>query len=518
MDIAKLAIEVDASQATAATKQLQTLQGAAGKTEVATTKATGSFRMAGNGLQMMGYQVQDIAVQLGMGTSPFIVLSQQGSQVASIFGPGGAVIGALLAVSGAIAGPLVAALTAGSDKLEGFNDRVEELRNSLTSVQLKALKQDIELQEKAVASLNAEFDRLAASGVTVGSKFEQLGEKLQTEEEVLAKMRKTAKELREEMRNPIEADFKAEDYGPDASMFYDEQMRLLKEANAEQLRADDARLASRASALKAIEAIEVQQMTQQEKLTDNYLTQQSQIAAALGDGVIAVEEANALKLASDSHYYIASYQLALQDAQQRAALNATIVSSAQSLNDNLIAALEAYGQESSDLGLAAIAVQKGLMVAQAVMGANMAAIQTQVAYAGLAAATLNPALIEVGAARAELVRGMGYASAALIAATEFAPARALGGQVTAGTTYLVGERGPELVTMGANGYVTANDKLQGKSAPVINVIEDASRAGTQEVQQMGEQDIVNIFVANIQRGGAAARALQGAYGLRRAGR
>jgi hypothetical protein len=62
---------------------------------------------------------------------------------------------------------------------------------------------------------------------------------------------------------------------------------------------------------------------------------------------------------------------------------------------------------------------------------------------------------------------MGYASAALIAATEFAPARALGGQVTAGTTYLVGERGPELVTMGATGYVTPNDKLQGSNQTVV---------------------------------------------------
>ena len=54
-------------------------------------------------------------------------------------------------------------------------------------------------------------------------------------------------------------------------------------------RADDARLASRASALKAIEAIEVQHMSQQDRLTDNYLTQQYQIAAALGQGVIDVQ-------------------------------------------------------------------------------------------------------------------------------------------------------------------------------------------------------------------------------------
>ena len=320
MDIAKLAIEVDASQATAAAKQLQTLQTAAGKTEVATTKASGSFRMAGNGVQQMGYQVQDIAVQLGAGTSPFIVLSQQGSQIASLFGPGGAVIGALLAVSGALAGPLVASLMSGSSELKAFNDRADEVRKSLASVQLKAVNKDIEAQEAVVASLNAEFDKLVSLGLTIGAGFGRVADKLETEEEVLAKMRKTAQELREEMKNPIKADLKVEDYGPSSADYYEEQLRLLKAAKAaqkqaedarlaEQLRADAARLASRASALKAIEALEVQQMTQQEWLTGNYLTQQSQIAAALGAGVIAVEEANALKLASDQQYATASRQI-----------------------------------------------------------------------------------------------------------------------------------------------------------------------------------------------------------------
>lgn len=38
-------------------------------------------------------------------------------------------------------------------------------------------------------------------------------------------------------------------------------------------------------------------------------------------------------------------------------------------------------------------------------------------------------------------------------------ARAMGGPVRAGETYLVGERGPELLTMGGNGYVTPNHAL-----------------------------------------------------------
>lgn len=589
-DLAKLAIEVDASQATAAAKQLQVLGAEAAKSEKSTTlfrdatgrvrdelgrfvaaanvaekevldfetavargvpaamrqagqsarQSAGSFKMAGNGMQMMGYQIQDIAVQLGGGMSPFVVLSQQGSQIASLFGPGGAVVGAMLAIAGAVAGPVVSSLMRSTEQTDRMKDAIKALREELNAV---TEQQTIKALEKETTQLQKGLEMLSSPVRSVRNEGEALLENITgvsagwlSNSDLILKSQIRIREnnnLIKRQKSLIEEINAArmDEFGPSADDFYAEQLRLLKEAKAEQLRADAARVQSRADSLKAIEALESAQITQQERLTDSYQQQQYAIASALSNeldsiqssldkGVIsteeaeamkvaAVEDANAMKLASDQQYYISSYQLALQDAQQREALNASMASSAQSLNDNLVAALEAYGQESSDLGLAAIAVQKGLMVAQAIMGANMAAIQTQVAYAGLAAATLNPALIEVGAARAEIVRGMGYASAALIAATEFAPARALGGQVTAGTTYLVGERGPELVTMGANGYVTPNDKIGGKSAPVINVIEDASRAGTQEVQRMSDKEIINIFVANIRKGGAAYRAVQG---------
>jgi len=48
---------------------------------------------------------------------------------------------------------------------------------------------------------------------------------------------------------------------------------------------------------------------------------------------------------------------------------------------------------------------------------------------------------------------------------------ALGGPAAAGASYIVGERGPELLTMGGNGYVTPNNKLGGLGGMnvVINV-------------------------------------------------
>ena len=49
-------------------------------------------------IQNVAFQLQDMAVQLQAGTSASVVFAQQGSQIASAFGPVGAVIGALAAV------------------------------------------------------------------------------------------------------------------------------------------------------------------------------------------------------------------------------------------------------------------------------------------------------------------------------------------------------------------------------------------------------------------------------------
>lgn len=73
------------------------------------------------------------------------------------------------------------------------------------------------------------------------------------------------------------------------------------------------------------------------------------------------------------------------------------------------------------------------------------------------------------------------------------------------------------------GYVSAAQpgySDESKSVPaIVNIIEDNSKAGKVE-QKTDDLDrqIINVFVRNIRSGGDAAEALQGAYGLSRAGR
>jgi len=97
------------------------------------------------------------------------------------------------------------------------------------------------------------------------------------------------------------------------------------------------------------------------------------------------------------------------------------------------------------------------------MGLNAAAMSMQ---AGLNAFASTAAIPIVGpaAAPAAMATAIGITApiAAAIAATSTAAAaaRATGGQVRGGQSYLVGERGPELLTMGGSGRISSNDQLK----------------------------------------------------------
>lgn len=72
----------------------------------------GSLRNSRGIMQQFGWQMQDTIVQLQMGTSAFVVLSQQGSQMAAAFGPTGAIVGAFIALTGVVVGSAAASMKA----------------------------------------------------------------------------------------------------------------------------------------------------------------------------------------------------------------------------------------------------------------------------------------------------------------------------------------------------------------------------------------------------------------------
>ena len=83
------------------------------------------FRFMRGGAGQFGHQIQDIAVQLSMGTNAMIVFGQQGSQIASLFGPQGALLGAVLAVGAGIATAFVKDVKEGEKQLEELSEAIK---------------------------------------------------------------------------------------------------------------------------------------------------------------------------------------------------------------------------------------------------------------------------------------------------------------------------------------------------------------------------------------------------------
>jgi len=109
----------------------------------------GSMRNSRGVMQNFGWQMQDTIVQLQMGTSAFVVLSQQGSQMAAAFGPKGAVIGAFIALAGVVGGTLFKSLQSATEKTKDF-DKAN-----------KAVSEYVTINSEGVAKLSSRYEELA---------------------------------------------------------------------------------------------------------------------------------------------------------------------------------------------------------------------------------------------------------------------------------------------------------------------------------------------------------------------
>lgn len=100
-------------------------------------------------MQQAGYQVQDFIVQVQGGQSALVAFSQQGSQLAGAFGPGGAVIGAILALSTVVAGALMTSLNGGKNAMDALKDAAEAMDKVIT------------VSQNGVAALSDKYANLA---------------------------------------------------------------------------------------------------------------------------------------------------------------------------------------------------------------------------------------------------------------------------------------------------------------------------------------------------------------------
>lgn len=120
------------------------------KNTASTVEKSGrSFSSLNNAMRQCGYQVQDFVVQVQSGQSALVALSQQGSQLLSVFGSGGAVAGALLTIGTVIVGSLIAGM-----------DNATVSTKALTAAQQR-LADIFQLSANGVVVLSDKFATLA---------------------------------------------------------------------------------------------------------------------------------------------------------------------------------------------------------------------------------------------------------------------------------------------------------------------------------------------------------------------
>jgi hypothetical protein len=357
------------------------VQRSAAKTAASSKALNQQFRFLRGGAGQLGHQIQDVAVQLQMGTNAMIVFGQQGGQIASLFGPKGAIIGAFISVAAA-AGMTLAPRLMGVSRnfsdlenqirqtVDGLNVFTESQRKAaiamqeiakieLAAEQLKlrketdALSAEIEMQERTLATLEKQ---LLSSGTAIGN----VGNLIEKTKEELVMMRlELAKHEGQFDTNTLRV------------QMHEEAIAKLK-AGTDEYTKSLADAAGMTDALRKAEASRFEQLVEQEgKMLDKQAKDREKAERQKQAAIKATQAVQASSLA-----FIAS-----QTGQ------------IMSMLDDQSAAYKAL-----------FVVQQGVQIAQAIMSAHTASAQAL-------AAIPPPANIPVS----QLMLALGYANAAAIA-------------------------------------------------------------------------------------------------------
>lgn len=388
------------------------------------------LKPAKNATQLLAFQAQDLAVQLSMGTSSLVAFGQQAPQAFSAFGPSGAVLGAIAGVGFALAGPLMAAFGDTEQAASSFQQKIDGVTDSLKSTRLeinlgaqalltKQIREADEAYQDLATNIGQEtqgFLGVDVAAVKAGAKTaEQAMDQAVAHENEQFKRQEALNELkREEIELNLQAGETLQTDVP--ANAYDFEGFSVSEFLADQE-------AERERSRKRQEDGLIRQLAREDALWQ------------------AQSEKNKQRIR--------------QEAEFKRQMQRNELSTTANLFGNL-AELAAQGGEES------FTLYKRMAQAQAGVSAGLAILNA------LAAPTGNPIL---NGAMAVTIGALAAAQIATIEQQTYSGARAMGGQVSGGNSYLVGEMGPEIITMGAQGgFVTPNHKLGGESVTIVNQI------------------------------------------------
>jgi hypothetical protein len=521
--------------------------------EKSTKKTSDSVRKLRNTAGQLGFQVQDIAVQLQSGTNAMIVFGQQGSQIAGAFGPGGAILGAVIAVGAAVGTALVAHFSNGTEAAKDFKKEIDELTegfdklgDAARTVAIRDISEDIkkaeeeiqktrdaleeankalrdpaaleaanmlnpyvdllvearikqqnlalaeEKQAAALQALKEKYDlligvrkeedkdatrrleditryveRLKEQADTLGFntlelvryKAAQMGaNEEQTKALLLSAQRIDQYKAEQEAIKQAEAEAKkqatqaatAQRQDVENKKRLDEKMRQILNAEARQAEIEQASIDQRAvqiaeSLMSEEEQIRLSYERRSQTILDSTLLTGQQVNEAMAG--LELERQNKLKAIKD--------KAAAEDRERSAQTTTQLLA----FEDVLMKGKSEKQKTAYRLAVNLASAEKRENAAKIVSDSYAAAMGAYKALAGIP--IIGPAL---GAGAAALILGAGVSFAARSLA-----GRALGGQVRDGESYVVGERGPEVLTMnGGGGRIIPNEKLRNGGGKTVN--------------------------------------------------
>lgn len=403
------------------------------KTAATSKQLNQQFRFLRGGAGQLGHQIQDVAVQLQMGTNAMIVMGQQGGQIASLFGPKGAIIGAFISVAAAAGmtlAPRLMGVTRNFDDLENqIRQTVDEL-NVFTETQRKAV---IAGKELAKIELAIEQEKLRKETASLSEEVEEQARSLQTLNDKLATSG----------RNHV---------------FIKQQIKSLT-PELERNRLELARYEGQLEQNDLLVQMHDKHIEELKNGTDDY-TKSLADAAGMTDALRKAEAARFDQLVEQEGKMLDQQARAREKAERekQAAIKATQAVQAQSVSfiASTTGQIMSHLDDQSAAYKALFVVQQAANIAQAIMSAHAAAAQ--------ALATLPP---PANIAVSNLMLALGYANAAAIAGTTMASFEG-GGMIPDGPRAGgVDGRGGRMAIVHPNEKIT--DMRQGGDSQPVNI-------------------------------------------------
>jgi len=452
-----------------------------GKVVDKNTRGLSTF--AKSGLQQTGYQVGDFAVQVGGGTSMLQAFGQQGSQLFGIFGAGGAILGAVIAIVAALGN----AYLKSTDQVKDFSEEVDELTTATKTytdlvkgerTTLNELGKDYFNVTKEVKALHA--SKIALAQFNLKEQLNQTITALEGEFDAFGKVARAQQRLNE-ITDKSSQRYKLLRRQQNLARNSAFELGMSLGLQTEQTEA----LMGKFEALSKIDAFA------EPVKAATLLTEISDSLMATMDGADVGTRRTIERMQ------------ALAAELLKISSNAAVVAAEVPNAFGLI-------KKDTDALSQGIASSFGQSFKSIMMGTE----SVKDAFKNMAASIISQ-LIDVLVIQ-QLVGGVGTGGAGSGGtglAGILSGTRAVGGQVTTGQSYLVGENGPELFRPGASGTIMPNNKVGGGSGVTVNQTINISTGVAQtvrtEIAQLMPQ-IANSAKAAVldakQRGGSFSKA------------